>query len=154
MFPLARPRRLRRTAALRSLVRETALDPEDFVYPLFVRQGSGVKTEIAAMPGNYHFSVDRLVEEVGQAWEDGVRSVILFGIPERKDDQGSEAYDDGAAVQSAVRSLKSELRELAINGSKISPRYPLTGFGKQMKTSAIFGRLKIFTENFIANRVI
>ncbi len=114
MFPLARPRRLRRTAALRSLVRETVLRPEDFVYPLFVRQGSGVKTEIATMPGNYHFSVDRLVEEVGRAWEDGVRSVILFGIPERKDDEGSEAYDDEAAVQSAVRRLKSELSELIV----------------------------------------
>ncbi len=114
MFPLARPRRLRRTAALRSLVRETVLRPEDFVYPLFVRQGSGIKTEIASMPGNYHFSVDRLVEEVGLAWEDGVRSVILFGIPERKDDQGSEAYDDGAAVQSAVRRLKSEFSDLIV----------------------------------------
>ncbi len=95
-------------------MRETALGPEDFVYPLFVRQGSGVKNEIATMPGNYHFSVDLLVEEVGRAWEDGVRSVILFGIPERKDDQGSEAYDDGAAVQSAVRSLKSEFRDLIV----------------------------------------
>jgi len=95
-------------------VRETVLRPEDFVYPLFVRQGSGIKTEIASMPGNYHFSVDRLVEEVGLAWEDGVRSVILFGIPERKDDQGSEAYDDGAAVQSAVRRLKSEFSDLIV----------------------------------------
>ena len=95
-------------------MRETVLRPEDFVYPLFVRQGSGIKTEIASMPGNYHFSVDRLVEEVGLAWEDGVRSVILFGIPERKDDQGSEAYDDGAAVQSAVRRLKSEFSDLIV----------------------------------------
>jgi len=114
MFPLARPRRLRRTAALRSLVRETTLGPGDLVYPLFVRPGAGVKTEIATMPGNYHFSVDRLVEEVGRAWDDGVRSVILFGIPERKDDEGSEAWDDGAAVQSAVRRLKSELSELIV----------------------------------------
>ena len=114
MFPLARPRRLRRTPAMRDLVRETSLDPGDFVYPLFVRQGDGIKTEIASMPGNYHFSVDRLVEEVGQAREDGVRSVLLFGIPERKDDQGSEAWDDAAAVQSAVRRLKSDFPDLIV----------------------------------------
>jgi porphobilinogen synthase len=114
MFPLARPRRLRRTPAMRDLVRETSLDPGDFVYPLFVRQGDGIKTEIASMPGNYHFSVDRLVEEVGQAREDGVRSVLLFGIPERKDDQGSEAWDDAAAVQSAVRRLKSDFSDLIV----------------------------------------
>jgi len=99
---------------MRDLVRETSLDPDDFVYPLFVRQGDGIKTEIASMPGNYHFSVDRLVEEVGQAREDGVRSVLLFGIPERKDDQGSEAWDDAAAVQSAVRRLKSDFSDLIV----------------------------------------
>ena len=114
MFPLARPRRLRRTPAMRDLVRETTLDPGDFVYPLFVRQGHGIKTEIASMPGNYHFSVDRLVDEVGQAREDGVRAVLLFGIPERKDDQGSEAWDDAAAVQSAVRRLKSDFSDLIV----------------------------------------
>ena len=105
MFPVARPRRLRRTAAIRDLVRETRLDAKDLVYPLFVRQGKGIKSEIATMPGNYHFSIDQLVEEVGQAREDGIGSVILFGIPERKDEVGSAAYDDEAAVQSAVRRL-------------------------------------------------
>ena len=69
MFPVSRPRRLRRTAALRDLVRETVLDPGGFVYPLFVRPGQGVRDEIASMPGNYHFSVDRLVEEVGAAMD-------------------------------------------------------------------------------------
>ena len=114
MFPVSRPRRLRRNAALRELVRETTLDPGDFVYPLFVRPGRGIKEEISAMPGNYHFSVDRLVEEVGQAMEEGIRSVLLFGLPERKDEVGSEAYDDDAAVQSAVRSLKERYPELIV----------------------------------------
>jgi porphobilinogen synthase len=114
MFPVSRPRRLRRTAAIREMVRETRLDAGDFVYPLFVRQGRGIKEEISAMPGNYHFSVDRLIEEVGLAVEDGIRSVLLFGLPERKDEVGSEAYDDGAAVQTAVRSLKKSYPDLIV----------------------------------------
>jgi porphobilinogen synthase len=114
MFPLARPRRLRRTAAIREMVRETKLDPGDFVYPLFVRHGEGVKTEISAMPGNYHFSPDRLVEEVGDALQDGIGSVLLFGLPDHKDEVGSEAYDDDAAVQVAVRALKRAYPELVV----------------------------------------
>ena len=114
MFPLARPRRLRRSAPIRALVRETSLDAGDFVYPLFVRQGRGVRAEIGSMPGNYHFSVDTLIEEVGAARDEGVRSVLLFGIPERKDDVGSEAYDDGAAVQQAVRALKQAYHDVVV----------------------------------------
>jgi porphobilinogen synthase len=114
MFPVARPRRLRRTAAIRDLVRETALAPADFIYPLFVRHGEGIKQEIGAMPGNYQFSVDRLVEEVGAAREDGVRAVILFGLPEDKDATGSEAWDDEAAVQTAVRRLKADFPDVIV----------------------------------------
>jgi porphobilinogen synthase len=114
MFPVSRPRRLRRTAAIREMVRETRLDAGDFVYPLFVRQGRGIRDEISAMPGNYHFSVDRLVEEVGLAVDDGIRSVLLFGLPERKDEVGSEAADDEAAVQTAVRALKKAYPDLVV----------------------------------------
>jgi porphobilinogen synthase len=114
MFPSTRSRRLRRTAALRGLVRENRLHPSDFIYPLFVCPGSGVKKEISAMPGQHHFSVDALREEVGAAWEDGVRSVILFGIPEKKDETGSEAWDDEAAVQTAVRALKQAHPDLVV----------------------------------------
>jgi len=114
MYPVVRPRRLRRTPAIRDMVRETRLDPSAFIYPLFVRPGKGVKSEISAMPGNYHFSVDRLVEEVGEAREEGIRSVILFGIPERKDEVGSEAHDDAAAVQSGVRALKKAYPDLVV----------------------------------------
>jgi len=105
---------LRRTAALRDLVREVRLDPADLVYPLFVRHGDGIRNEIASMPGNYHFSVDTLADEVGGAVEDGVRTVILFGLPERKDEKGSEAWDDEAAVQTAVRRLKKDFPELVV----------------------------------------
>ncbi len=106
MFPITRPRRLRRSAGLREMVRETRLAPADFIYPLFVRAGKGIKAEIASMPEQFHFSPDTLVEEVGAATEDGVRAVLLFGIPDRKDERGSEAWDDGGAVQTGVRALK------------------------------------------------
>ncbi len=106
MFPVTRPRRLRRSAALREMVRETRLAPTDLIYPLFVRHGKGVRTEIGSMPEQFHLSPDTLVEEVGAAREDGVRAVLLFGIPEAKDERGSEAWADGAAVQTGVRELK------------------------------------------------
>jgi porphobilinogen synthase len=96
------------------MVRETRLDVGDFIYPLFVRKGKGIKNEISAMPGNYHFSVDRLVEEVGEVVEEGLGAVLLFGLPERKDEVGSEAYDDEAAVQTAVRALKNNYHELTV----------------------------------------
>ncbi|HET9299801.1 MAG TPA: porphobilinogen synthase, partial [Candidatus Polarisedimenticolaceae bacterium] len=96
------------------MVRETVLQPSDFIYPLFVQPGSGLKQEIGAMPGNYRWSVDRLVEEVGAAREEGIKSVILFGLPARKDPQGSEAWDDEAAVQMAVRALKAAYPDLVV----------------------------------------
>jgi len=114
MFPIQRPRRLRRTETLREMVRETTLAASDFIYPLFVAPGKGIKREIGAMPGNFHWSVDTVVDEVGSAWEEGVRSVILFGIPARKDATGSEAWDDGAAVQQSVRALKKAFPGLVV----------------------------------------
>ena len=114
MFPTTRPRRLRRSAALRALVQETRLSPAEFVYPLFVKHGRGVRTEIPSMPGQFHLSPDRLVEEVGAARDEGVRAVLLFGLPERKDEQGSEAWDDGGAVQTAVRDLKRAFDDVVV----------------------------------------
>jgi porphobilinogen synthase len=114
MFPTNRPRRLRRSATLRTMVRETWVRPTDLIYPLFVRPGEGIKNEILTMPGNYHFSVDTIVDEVGAAWEEGIRSVILFGLPSEKDEVGSEAWDDEAAVQMAVRALKEHYPELVV----------------------------------------
>jgi porphobilinogen synthase len=114
MFPIVRPRRVRGNAALRDMIRETRLHPDDFIYPLFVCSGNGVKNEIGAMPGNYHFSVDRVVEEVGEATEEGIRSVILFGIPDEKDAVGSDAYNDDAPVQAAVRALKESYPDLVV----------------------------------------
>jgi len=114
MFPVARPRRLRRTEAIRSMVRETRLHSSDFIYPLFVRHGKGIREEISSMPGNFHFSPDTLIEEVGAAIEDGIAAVILFGLPDHKDESGSEAWDPEAAVQTAVRDLKERYPELIV----------------------------------------
>ena len=110
-FPVSRPRRLRQHPVLRELVRETTLHVGDLILPLFVRPGRGVKKEIASMPGNHQFSVDRLVEEVAEASELGVRSFILFGIPETKDATGASALGDEGIVQQALRALRAAFKQ-------------------------------------------
>ena len=115
-FPIHRPRRLRRTEALRTLVRETRLTTRSLVYPLFVCPGSRVKDEIKSMPGNFRWSVDLLVEECKSAFDLGIPAVILFGIPESKDEVGSGAYDPDGIVQLAVRALKKALPQLIVIG--------------------------------------
>jgi porphobilinogen synthase len=109
-----RPRRLRRTAAMRALVRETRLSPDMFVYPLFVRSGEGLRREIGSMPGVYQMSVDEIVREASAAKEDGVPAVLLFGLPDQKDPAGSAAYDPEAPVQAAVRALKKHVPGLLV----------------------------------------
>ena len=113
-FPVTRPRRLRMNETVRAMVRETRLAPDQFVYPLFVCPGEGVKREIASMPGNYHWSIDLLVEEARSVRALGIPAVLLFGLPPAKDEQGSAAYDDHGIVQSAVRALKREARDLVV----------------------------------------
>ena len=110
-FPTVRPRRLRRHPLLRGLVRETTLSPTDFILPLFVRPGRGVRKEIASMPGQFQLSPDRLVDEVGAAAELGVRAFILFGIPMAKDATGSSALDDDGIVQQALRTLRQAFKD-------------------------------------------
>lgn len=109
-----RMRRLRRTEAIRGLVREVRLGPGDFVNPFFVVPGRGVREEIGAMPGNYHLSVDELEKEVDEAAALGVPGVILFGLPERKDAEGSPAWDPRGPVQEAVAALKRRYPELMV----------------------------------------
>src|SRR5689334_8792010 len=101
-----RLRRLRHSEALRALVRETRLSPDMFVLPLFICEGEGVRREVPSMPGVFNLSVDEAVKEVEGAKADGVGSVLLFGLPEHKDDIGSAAYDPEAPVQSAIRAIK------------------------------------------------
>lgn len=113
-FPATRLRRLRRTETLRRMVRETHLRPERLIWPMFVVEGEGRRQEIGSMPGQFRVSVDRVVEEASRALDLGVCSVLLFGIPERKDAEGSSGWDDEGVVPRAVRALKRELPELAV----------------------------------------
>ena len=113
-FPAVRPRRLRANPLVREMVRETSLHPADFILPLFVRPGRGVRQEIGSMPGNYQLSVDRLVEEVGEARELGLKGFILFGIPTHKDATGSSALEDEGIVQQALRALRSAYRDSVV----------------------------------------
>lgn len=114
MYPLTRLRRLRRTEEMRALVRETVLSPKDFIAPLFVCHGENIKKEIPAMPGQYHFSVDCVVEECQELYDLGVSGVMLFGIPEHKDSTGSEAYHDHGIVQQAIRAIKQAVPRLIV----------------------------------------
>jgi len=113
-FPETRLRRLRRTEGLRALVQETQVDIGDLIYPLFVTEGRGRREEIPSMPGNYHFSVDRLSEEVSEIAGLGLPGVLLFGIPATKDDLGSGAYDSDGVIQRAVREIKTAAPELLV----------------------------------------
>ena len=109
-----RPRRLRKTDAIRSLVRETRLAPENFVLPLFVCPGTGVRREISSMPGVYNLSIDETQKEVAAAYDLGVRSIILFGLPETKDEVASGAYAEDGIVQRAIRAVRQSSPEMII----------------------------------------
>ena len=109
-----RLRRLRKSETLRALVRETRLAPDMFVLPLFVCEGQGVRREVASMPGVFNLSVDEAVKEAAAAKADGVKSVLLFGLPGHKDSAGSMSYDPEAPVQAAVRALKRELADVLV----------------------------------------
>src|SRR6202034_1087334 len=105
-FPLIRMRRTRRTAALRSLVRETRLEPGQLVYPLFLCPGEGVRREISSMPGVFNLSVDEAVKEAETAAQLGIGGLLLFGLPETKDEEGTGAWSPDGIVQRALRALK------------------------------------------------
>ena len=113
-FPEYRPRRLRRTAALRRLVRETRLDPGDLVLPVFVRSGAERRQPVSSMPGVAQTSVDEMLRDASAAVDQGVGGIILFGLPDAKDATGSEAWDERGAVQQGVRALKREFPELVV----------------------------------------
>jgi porphobilinogen synthase len=111
---IQRPRRLRRTAALRSLVQETKLAPEDFILPLFVCAGNGVRREVSSMPGVFNLSVDEAVREAEAAFPEGLKALILFGLPESKDEQGTGAFDENGIVQQATRAIKKAVPEMVV----------------------------------------
>jgi len=113
-FPRVRHRRLRRSPALRNLVREHTVTVNDLVYPIFVRYGSNVKEEIPSMPGVFHWSVDRLDEEIEEVKRLGIPAVLLFGVPETKDETGTSAWDDEGIVQQAIRRIKTLAPDLLV----------------------------------------
>ena len=124
---LHRPRRLRKSAALRSLVREVQLSRDDFVLPLFVCAGSGVRREVSSMPGVFNLSVDEVTKEAAAAFDIGVRSVILFGLPSSKDELASGAYAEDGVVQQAIRSIRSAVPELIVIADTCLCEYTLHG---------------------------
>src|SRR3569832_1776737 len=113
-FPVSRPRRLRQTPALRRLVRETQLHSDKLVLPLFCRSGRKLRTAVNSMPCVFQLSPDELIREATTAFKAGVRAVLLFGIPEKKDAKATGAYAKNGIVQQAVRALKRELPELLV----------------------------------------
>jgi porphobilinogen synthase len=118
-FPQSRPRRLRRTELMRDMVRETRLSVSQLIYPLFVCPGSGVKKEISSMPGNFHFSIDRVAEECREVADLGIPAILLFGIPESKDVRGSGGYGENSIVAQAVRAIRKAVGDRLLIGCDV-----------------------------------
>ena len=114
MFPVHRPRRLRKNETIRRMVRETSLSPDHFIYPLFVTFGKGVKKEIPSMPGCFQESVDIVAKHAKEVYSLGIPAVLLFGIPEHKDEVGSSAYDERGEVQRAIKVIKNKVPQLFV----------------------------------------
>ncbi|MGZ3559760.1 MAG: porphobilinogen synthase, partial [Thermodesulfobacteriota bacterium] len=113
-FPNYRPRRLRKDDLFRRMIRETHLRPDDLILPLFVRPGKGSKQPISSMPGHSQLSIDLLIKEVKDAKSLGIPGVILFGIPEKKDEMGSEAYAEDGIIQKAIRQIKEKVEGILV----------------------------------------
>jgi len=113
-FPQYRPRRLRRNENLRRMVRETFLRIDDLIYPMFVQPGKGLREPISSMPDNYRFSIDELVKEVKDIYKLGIPAIILFGIPEKKDELGTEAYAKDGIIQRAIKAIKDSVPEIIV----------------------------------------
>ncbi len=135
-FPVTRLRRLRRTPQLRDLVRETRLTPEAFVYPMFVCPGEGVRKEVRSMPGVFNFSVDGAVKEAREVHSLGIPSVILFGLPDKKDDVATGAWADDGIVQQAARAMKREVPGLILVGDVCLCEYMSHGHCGIVKSAA------------------
>lgn len=113
-YPIHRPRRLRSNETIRRMVRETRLSPDNFVYPLFVTHGKSVKKRIPSMPGCYQMSVDNIIKEAQNVYKLGIPAILLFGIPEHKDERASEAYNPKGVVQKAIKTIKDKVSELIV----------------------------------------
>jgi porphobilinogen synthase len=134
-FPELRMRRLRTSATMRRMVRETSLSVDDFIYPLFVRAGEGLKKPIGSMRGCFHFSPDRIADEAAQVADLGIPAVLLFGLPAQKDEKGSEAWSESGPVQQAIRAIKERAAELLIVTDVCLCEYTSTGHCGVIKSS-------------------
>ncbi|MFN3406306.1 MAG: porphobilinogen synthase [Caldimicrobium sp.] len=114
MYPEYRGRRLRKNEITRALVRETKLSLEDFIYPLFILEGKGIKEEIKSMPGIYRFSIDKVLDEIREAFDLGIKAFLLFGIPEKKDEVGSSACAQNGIIQRALKTIKDKFPEVLL----------------------------------------
>ncbi len=114
LFPEYRPRRLRRTENIRTLVRETHLSVNDLIYPLFICEGKKIKQEIQSMPEVYRFSIDNALEDIKEAVDLGIKAILLFGIPDKKDEVGSSAYTKNGIIQKAIKAIKDRFPELVV----------------------------------------
>jgi porphobilinogen synthase len=135
-FPANRLRRLRRTESLRSLVRETRLIPESLVYPLFICPGMGIRKEVRSMPGVFNLSIDEAVKEVREIRALGILSVILFGLPEKKDEVATGAWAEDGIIQKATRAIKSEVADVLAIGDVCLCEYMSHGHCGIVKTNA------------------
>lgn len=111
---MIRRRRLRASEGIRALVRETNIQVSDLIYPMFIVEGENIKEEISSMPGIYHYSIDRMDEELNRIREAGIRAVLLFGVPKHKDECGSEAYNEHGVIQNAIRHIKEVNKDLVV----------------------------------------
>jgi porphobilinogen synthase len=109
-----RPRRLRRTPNIRALVQETHIQKSNLIYPLFITHGKGIAKPIGSMPGIFQYSLDNALKDIEEAYNLGIRSVLLFGIPEHKDEFGSEAYDDSGIIQQSIKAIKAKYPDLIV----------------------------------------
>ncbi len=141
MFPTQRPRRLRRLPQLRRMVQETVLTPQDFIYPLFAVPGTGIATEVKSMPGVYQLSVDKIVEEAKQVYDLGIPAIILFGIPESKDNDATGAWHDCGIVQKATTAVKAAVPDLIVIVDTCLCEYTPHGHCGYLETGDLTGRV-------------
>lgn len=134
---IKRPRRLRRTAAMRGLVRETRLVPEDFILPFFVTGGENVRREVSSMPNVFNLSIDEMLKDAREAFAEGIRAFILFGLPDAKDETGTSAFDENGIVQKAIRALKNDLPEAVCIADTCLCEYTSHGHCGVIKNDAV-----------------
>lgn len=113
-FPMYRPRRLRRNSNLRELVAETRISVDDFIYPMFVMPGKNKKVAVKSMPGIYKQSIDNLIKEIREVKKLGIKAILLFGIPESKDEMGTQGYDENGVIQRALREIKKRVKDIIV----------------------------------------